>query len=77
MNRDEAVSIQHEVNMGRHDGTVYWLGQPVTLCNLNYPQHVPQMARIKCLDGSPAQGMIKGRWVKLDDLTAEPLPWEP
>lgn len=61
MTRDEAVEIQYKTNLGRHDGKVYHNNQPVTLLNLNYPQHVPQMARVRSPTG-------KGYWVELAEL---------
>ena len=62
MNRDTAVEIQYQKCLGRHDGVVSWKGREATLLNLNYPQHTPQMARIKI-------GGAKARWVPLEELS--------
>jgi len=62
MNRGTAVEIQYQSVLGRHDGTVSWNGKKATLLNLNYPQHTPQMARIR-VEGD------KTRWVPLEEIS--------
>jgi hypothetical protein len=62
MTREEAVEIQYQKSLGRHNGMVLLLNRyPVELLNLNYPQHFIQMARVK--------GEAETFWVQLDILT--------
>jgi hypothetical protein len=69
MTRDEAVNIQYLQSQKKSDGAVLWDGNQYFLCNLNYPQHKPQMARLKDANGNAPEGSVKGGWVKLSEVS--------
>jgi hypothetical protein len=73
MTRDEATETQYLQGLGKHDGAVIWRGNSFYLMNLNYPQHKPQMAKIRDAEGNAPAGTIKGGWVPLDELEMVPF----